>query len=56
MYYEQILFNDVIYYLEQKWGRPLEDHERNILIEGYKFGRKVEAECEIKFIQDIYNK
>jgi hypothetical protein len=50
MYYEQILFNEVIYDLEQKWGRKLNDHEKNILIEGYKFGRKVEAECEIKIL------
>ena len=55
MHYEQILFNEVIYYLEQKWNRKLTDHEKHIVIEGYKFGRKVEAECEIKFIQDVYN-
>jgi hypothetical protein len=50
MYYEQILFNEVIYYLEQKWQRKLNDHEKNVLIEGYKFGRKVEAECELKIL------
>jgi hypothetical protein len=51
MYYEQILFNEVIYYLEQKWQRKLNDHEKNVLIEGYKFGRKVEAECELKILK-----
>jgi len=55
MYYEQILYNEVIYHLEQLWGRKLNDHERNVLIEGYKFGRKVEAECEIRIIE-IANK
>jgi hypothetical protein len=51
MYYEQILFNEVIYHLEQKWQRKLNDHEKNVLIEGYKFGRKVEAECELKILE-----
>lgn len=51
MNYEQILYNEVIYYLEQKWERKLTDHERHILIEGYKFGRKVEAECELRILE-----
>jgi len=50
MYYEQILFNEVIYFLETKWKRKLTDHEKHVLIEGYKFGRKVEAENEIRII------
>jgi hypothetical protein len=50
MRYEQILFNEVIYFLETKWKRKLTDHEKHILIEGYKFGRKTEAECELKIL------
>lgn len=42
--YSQILYNEVIYYLETKWNRPLNDHERHLLIEGYRFGRMIEAE------------
>jgi hypothetical protein len=49
--YEQIFYNEVIYYLEQKWNRPLNDHERHVLIEGYKFGRYVEADNEIKILE-----
>jgi hypothetical protein len=51
MRYEQILLNEVIYFLEQKWNRKLDDHERHVLLEGYKFGRKVEAECELKIVE-----
>ena len=48
--YDQILYNEVIYFLEQKWNRKLNDHERHVLIEGYEYGRLVEAENEIKFL------
>jgi hypothetical protein len=50
LYYEQILYNEVIFHLEQEWGRKLDGHERHILIKGYKFGRKVEATCELKIL------
>jgi hypothetical protein len=49
--YEQIFYNEVIYYLEQKWNRKLDDHERHVLLEGYKFGRKTEMENEIKILE-----
>lgn len=49
-HYENIFYNDVIYYLESKWGRSLTDHEKHIVIEGYRYGRKVEAENEIKIL------
>jgi hypothetical protein len=49
--YEQIFYNDVIYYLETKWQRKLTDHERRVLIEGYRFGRLTEAENEIKILE-----
>jgi hypothetical protein len=48
--YSQILYNEVILYLETKWNRRLSDHERHVLIEGYRFGRKIEAENEIKIL------
>lgn len=44
--YQQPFYNEAIYWLEQKWGRELTDHERHIVIEGYRFGRMVEAEQE----------
>jgi hypothetical protein len=46
--YNQIFYNEVIYYLEQKWNRPLTDHERHVLIEGYKYGRLVETENQVQ--------
>jgi hypothetical protein len=48
--YERIFYNEVIQYLETKWNRRLDDHERHVLIEGYKFGRLVEMENEIKIL------
>lgn len=48
--YSSILYNEVILYLEEKWNRRLSDHERHVLIEGYRFGRMVEAENEIKIL------
>jgi hypothetical protein len=50
MYYENILYNEVIYELEQAWNRELTAHEKNVLIFGYQFGRKVEATCELKIL------
>jgi hypothetical protein len=41
--YNPIFYNEAIYYLEQKWDRRLSDHEKHLLIEGYKFGRLIEA-------------
>jgi hypothetical protein len=48
--YDQIFYNEVISYLENKWNRKLDDHERHVLIEGYRFGRLVEMENEIKIL------
>jgi hypothetical protein len=49
--YESPFYNEVIYYLENKWERKLTDHERHILIEGYKFGRVTEMENEIRILE-----
>lgn len=49
--YDQILYQEVIHYLEQKWHRRLNYHERHVLIEGYRFGRLVEAENEIRILE-----
>jgi hypothetical protein len=48
--YSQIFYNEVILYLENKWNRCLSDHEKHVLIEGYRFGRMIEAENEIKIL------
>jgi hypothetical protein len=49
--YSQIYYNDVIYYLEKNWQRKLNDHEKQVLIEGYRFGRLAEMENEIKILE-----
>jgi hypothetical protein len=49
--YQQIFYKEVIYYLEQKWQRKLTDHEKHVLIEGYRFGRLTEMENEIKILE-----
>lgn len=49
--YSQLFYNDVIYYLETKWQRKLTDHEKHVLIEGYRFGRLVESENEIRILE-----
>ncbi|WP_161487099.1 hypothetical protein [Neobacillus mesonae] len=48
--YPDIFYNEVIFYLETKWNRRLNDHERHVLIEGYRFGRMIEAENEIQIM------
>jgi hypothetical protein len=49
--YSEIFHNEVIFYLETKWARKLTDHEKQVVIEGYRFGRLVEAENEIKILE-----
>lgn len=49
-HYEKIFYNEAINYLEMKWGRTLNDHEKHIVIEAYRFGRLVESDNEIKII------
>ncbi|GHH99197.1 hypothetical protein [Neobacillus kokaensis] len=48
--YPDIFYNEVILYLETKWNRRLNDHERHVLIEGYRFGRMIEAENEMQIM------
>jgi hypothetical protein len=48
--YPEIFYNEAMLYLETKWDRRLNNHERHVLIEGYRFGRMIEAENEIKFL------
>lgn len=48
--YDQIFYNEVIYKVEQEWDRKLNDHEKHLLLKGYRMGRTVEAENEIRII------
>jgi hypothetical protein len=49
--YESPFYHEVIYYLETKWQRKLTEHERAVLVEGYRFGRLVESENEIRILE-----
>jgi hypothetical protein len=49
--FNPILYTEPIYWLEQKWQRKLTDHEKHVLIEGYRFGRLTEMENEIKILE-----
>jgi hypothetical protein len=49
--YSPLFYNEVIYYLEQKWQRTLTDHEKTVLIEGYRFGRLIESSNELKILE-----
>lgn len=37
--YSPAFYNDAILFLEEKWNRRLTEHERHVLIEGYRYGR-----------------
>jgi hypothetical protein len=49
----RLFINEVIDYLETKWQRKLTEHERAVVVEGYRFGRLVEAENEIRILEAI---
>lgn len=51
--YPEILYNEAIYWLGQKWGRMLTPHEMHIAIEIYRFARTVEAENEIRILEVV---
>jgi hypothetical protein len=40
--YAPAFYNEVIAHLEAKWQRQLTEHEKHVLIEGYRFGRLTE--------------
>jgi hypothetical protein len=49
--FNSILYNEPILALETKWGRKLDDHEKNLVIEIYKWTRtNIEAE-ELKILE-----
>jgi hypothetical protein len=48
--YSQIHYNEVILWLEQQWNRKLSEHEKNVLIQGYRFGRLKEKEYNKQII------
>ncbi|ULT55418.1 hypothetical protein L1999_20260 [Neobacillus drentensis] len=49
--YDRIFYNEIILEMETQWNRKLSDHEKHVLIEGYKYGRLAEMENEIKILE-----
>jgi hypothetical protein len=49
--FNPILYNEPIRALETKWGRKLDEHEKHLVIEIYKWTRtNIEAE-EVKILE-----
>lgn len=51
--YDQIFYNEPIFWLEQKWQRKLTDHEKHLAILIYRFTRTLH---EVEEIKGIYGK
>jgi hypothetical protein len=49
--FNQISYNEPIYWLEQRWGRQLEEHERNLAILIYRWTRTTQEAEEIKILE-----
>lgn len=49
--YDQIFYNEPIYWLEQKWQRKLSDHEKHLAILIYRFTRTMQEAEEIKILE-----
>jgi hypothetical protein len=48
--FNPISYNDPIYWLEQRWGRKLDDHEKHIAILIYRYVRTTQEAEEIKIL------
>lgn len=42
--FDKIHYQEVVLYLEEKWGRRLTEHEVNVGLEFYRYGRHTEIE------------
>jgi hypothetical protein len=51
--FDQVFHNEAIYWLEQKWGYKLTQHERYIVAEIYNFARTKGEENEVQFLFDL---
>jgi hypothetical protein len=51
--YDQILYNEPIYWLENHWGRKLTDHEKNLAVLIYRYTRTTQEIEEIKILEAI---
>ncbi|MGX6443912.1 hypothetical protein ACWM35_11920 [Neobacillus sp. K501] len=49
--FDQIFYNEPIYWLEQKWQRKLTDHEKHLAIQIYRFTRTMYEAEELKILE-----
>jgi hypothetical protein len=48
--FDQISYNEPIYWLEQEWQRKLTDHEKQLAILIYRYTRTTQEAEEIKIL------
>ena len=51
--FDQILYNEPIYWIEKEWGRKLSDHERNLVILTHRIVRTSQEAEEIKILEHV---
>jgi hypothetical protein len=49
--FDAISYNEPVYWLEQRWGRQLNEHERNLAILIYRWTRTTQEVEEIKILE-----
>jgi hypothetical protein len=49
--FDQILYNEPVFWLEQKWQRKLTDHEKHLAILIYRWTRTSQEAEEIKILE-----
>lgn len=49
--FNQISYNEPIYWLEQQWQRKLTDHEKHLVILIYRWTRTTQEAEEIKILE-----
>lgn len=51
--FDQILYNEPIYYIEKAWGRKLTDHEKDLVKLTYRYTRTLQEAEEIKVLEHV---
>lgn len=49
--FSPLSYNEPIYWLEQRWGRPLTDHEKHVVIMTYRWTRTTQEAEELKILE-----
>ncbi|MEH7246495.1 hypothetical protein V7114_06805 [Neobacillus niacini] len=49
--FNEIMYNEPIYWLEERWGRKLSEHEKVIVTLTYRWTRTTQEAEEIKILE-----